>query len=127
MGLIWHLTKVFKQNKGVSSVEKSAYVPNLALLSDGEVCVEIGKRLRAERLRKGLSQVAMSELSGITLRTYKRLEADGSGSIATLVAAIRASGRIIGFQLLLPQPELPERREPLTDIANRRLRKKAAT
>lgn len=119
--------KIFGKTTGISSVEKSAYMPNLALLSDDEVCAEIGRRLRAERLRRGLTQVAMSELSGIPLRTYKRLEADGSGSIATLVAAIRATGRLIGFQLLLPQPELPEKREPLADIANRRLRRKVAT
>ncbi|GIZ51886.1 hypothetical protein NCCP691_19000 [Noviherbaspirillum aridicola] len=93
-------------------------------MSDEEVCQEIGRRLRAERLRRQLTQSEMSELAGIPLRTYKRLEADGSGSIATFVAAVRAAGRLLGLQLLLPQPELPERRNPLTDIAKRRTARK---
>lgn len=94
--------------------------PDMAFLSDGDICNEIGKRIRAERLRKGLTQAEMSELSGIPLRTYKRLEADGSGSIATFVAAIRATGRLLGLQLLLPQPELPERRDLLAEMSKRR-------
>lgn len=99
----------------------NSHVFELASMSDLEVCQEIGKRLRAERLRRQLTQSEMSALSGIPLRTYKRLEADGSGSIATFVAAIRASGRLIGLQLLLPQPELPERKNPLVDISKRRV------
>lgn len=102
-------------------MERTENMPELASLSDEDICLEIGKRLRAERLRKGLSQAAMSKLSGIPLRTYKRLETSGSGSIGTFVAAIRATGRLIGLQLLLPQPELPERKDLLTDIASRRV------
>lgn len=93
-------------------------------MTDEEVCQEIAKRVRAERLRRGLSQVEMSVLSRIPLRTYKRLEADGSGSIDTFVAAMRATGRLLGLQLLLPQPELPERKDPLADIAKRRVSRK---
>lgn len=99
-------------------------VPELASLSDDEICHEIGKRLRAERLRRKLSQAEMSQLSGIPLRTYKRLEANGSGSIATLVAAFRACGRLVGLQLLLPQPELPERKNTLIEIEKRRVSRK---
>lgn len=99
------------------------HMPEMASLTDDEVCLEIGKRLRAERIRKKMSQVEMSKLSGIPLRTYKRLEADGTGSIGTLVAAIRATGRLIGFQVLLPQPELPQRRDAFVEIAKRRVQR----
>ena len=74
-------------------------VPELASLTDEEICLEIAKRLRVEHLRKDLSQIAMSKLSGIPLRTYKRLEANGTGSIMTLVAAMRAYDRLRGFHL----------------------------
>ena len=107
-------------------MEKVNNVPELASLSDEDVCLEIGKRLRAERLRRGLSQAAMSELSGIPLRTYKRLEASGAGSIGTFVAAIRATGRLLGLQLFLPQPELPGRKDLLIDISKRRVSRKLA-
>ena len=105
-------------------LEKLFDMPNMALMNDEQICREIGVRLRAERIRRDLTQAEMSDLSGIPLRTYKRLEANGAGSIETFIAALRAFDRLIGLQLLLPQPTLVERRNPLTTLTAQRMQRK---
>jgi len=63
--------------------------------------------------------MAMSKLSGISLSTYKRFEANGTGLIMILVAAMRAFDRLLGFHLLLPQPTLLVRKNAILDIKQR--------
>lgn len=94
--------------------------PNMAHMSDDDIAKEIGVRLRAERIRRQLTQLQMAELAGIPLRTYKRLETNGTGAIATLIAAMRACDRIVGLQIMLPQPALPERKNRLIELTKRR-------
>lgn len=98
--------------------------PNMAHMSDDEIAKEIGVRLRAERIRKQLTQLQMAERAGIPLRTYKRLETNGTGAIATLIAAMRACDRILGLQIMLPQPALPEKKNALIEVTKRRASQK---
>jgi transcriptional regulator with XRE-family HTH domain len=52
-----------------------------------ELLQELGNRVRERRIGQGLSQVAMSERSGVPLRTWKRLEGKGEGSLRNLIQA----------------------------------------
>jgi transcriptional regulator with XRE-family HTH domain len=92
-------------------------------LRDADVILAIGERLRAERIRLGLSQAEFAQKAAIANRTYQRLERDGVGNIETLVAALRACNRLRALQIALPQPDLPERRTPLSRYTPPRVRR----
>ncbi|QCP48326.1 helix-turn-helix transcriptional regulator [Trinickia violacea] len=93
-------------------------------MSDIEITLAIGDRVRAERIRQNKSQLEFARVAGIPLRTYQRFERDGSGTIETLVAALRACERLRGLQVALPQPTLPERQTPLSRLTPPRVRRK---
>lgn len=76
-------------------------------LSDADICAVLGVRLKTERLRKGLTQEEMSASSGVPVRTYKRLEANGRGSLETLVAVLRVLERLQILEAVMPRPSLP--------------------
>ncbi|WP_175995726.1 helix-turn-helix domain-containing protein [Burkholderia stabilis] len=95
-------------------------------MNDGEIVHEIGDRVRAERIRQNKSQAEFAAAAGIPLRTYQRFERNGSGTIETLVAVLRACQRLRGLQVALPQPTLPERRTPLSRLTPPRVRRKYA-
>ncbi len=69
-----------------------------------EICSFLAARIRAARLDKKCSQKVMAEAAGIPLRTYKRIELKGNGSIKNLVQILRALGKIRGLEVLIPQP-----------------------
>ncbi len=73
-------------------------------LKDSEICAVIALRLKNERLRRGLSQVTVANSSGISLRTYKRFEADGKGTTQTFVAVLRVLERLRLLEIALPAP-----------------------
>lgn len=93
-------------------------------MGDFEITQAIGDRVRAERIRQNKSQLEFAGAAGIPLRTYQRFERDGSGTIQTLVAALRACQRLRGLQVALPQPTLPERHTPLSRLTPPRVRRK---
>lgn len=90
---------------------------------------DIGKylamRVRGERVRTGFSQSAFAEKAGVALRTYKRFELSGAGSIETLARILMAMGHARGFYTLFPQPKpaaqltLVERIQAISSAANR--------
>ena len=75
---------------------------DLTAMRDDEICSYLASRIRAARLECKYSQEVMAHKSGIPLRTYKRIEATGTGSIQNLIAILRALHRLVGIQLLLP-------------------------
>lgn len=77
---------------------------DLSSKSNKEVCIYLASRIRAERLRQGYSQATMSNKTGIPLRTYKRIELTGLGSIDNLVTILRTHDRIRAIEVLLPAP-----------------------
>lgn len=87
---------------------------NLTLATNDEACSFLASRIRSERLRQGYTQSTMSEKSGIALRTYKRIELTGNGSIQNLILILRTLDRIRGVELLLP-PNSPTTRPSITD------------
>lgn len=94
-------------------------------LSASQVAKEVGARLRAERIRRGMSQTEMAERAGLSTRTYRRLEAEGAGTVAALLAVLRVCERLRALQVFLPQAHLPEVRTPLSASTLPRVRRSA--
>lgn len=68
------------------------------------LCMFFSSRLRAERIRLNRSQLEMSKLCGIPLRTYKRLELSGKGTIENFIRTLVATDRVLALDLLFPDP-----------------------
>lgn len=82
---------------------------DLTKVTNDAVCSFLASRIRAERLRQGHSQTVMAKKSGIALRTYKRIEQTGTGSIQNLIIILRTLERITAITLLLPTPNTTPR------------------
>lgn len=80
---------------------------DLTSINDEAVCSFLASRIRAERQRLGYSQSLMAEKSGIPLRTYKRIELTGLGSIQNLIVILRTFERLTAIKLLIPIVEAP--------------------
>jgi transcriptional regulator with XRE-family HTH domain len=72
-----------------------------------QIAKYLAMRVRAERVRNGHSQQLFAEKAGVALRTYKRFELSGDGSIETLVRILMGLEHARGFFTLFPQPHLP--------------------
>jgi len=77
---------------------------DLRLVTNEEVCSFLASCIRNARSQKGYSQLVMSKKSGIPLRTYKRIELTGDGSIFNLIIILRTLDRIRGIEILFPLP-----------------------
>lgn len=82
---------------------------DLTKANDKQTCSFLASRIRSERIRQGYSQATMAETSGIPLRTYKRIELTGKGSIQNLILILRTFERIAALNLLFPSPEKSSR------------------
>lgn len=69
-----------------------------------ELLQELGRAVRDRRIAQGLSQLEISERSGVPLRTWKRLEGEGEGSLRHLIQAAIALRCEDNLALLFPAP-----------------------
>jgi len=69
-----------------------------------ELLQELGRTIRDRRIAQGLSQLEISERSGVPLRTWKRLEGEGKGSLRHLIQAAIALRCEDNLALLFPAP-----------------------
>lgn len=74
----------------------------LDLLSNDQVESELGKRLRAERLERNLTQEEVAERSGLSRRTITAIENGEGSSLSTLIALLRALGALSTLESFLP-------------------------
>jgi transcriptional regulator with XRE-family HTH domain len=65
---------------------------------------ELGRAMRDRRIAQGLTQVQISERSGVPLRTWKRLEGRGEGSLRHLIQAAIALRCEDNLASLFPAP-----------------------
>jgi transcriptional regulator with XRE-family HTH domain len=65
---------------------------------------ELGRTVRDRRIAQGLSQLEISARSGVPLRTWKRLEGQGEGSLRHLIQAAIALRCEDNLALLFPAP-----------------------
>jgi transcriptional regulator with XRE-family HTH domain len=72
-----------------------------AMASD-EVLDLLRDPVRLERKKLGYTQAEFAQRCGIALRTFKRFELGGAGSIDLLIRVVQVFGRGPGFDLLFP-------------------------
>ena len=81
----------------------------ISVLGDKEAMIKLGARLRAERLHRNLSQEHLAAIVGVTLPTYRKIEA-GNGTIEFrhVARALGAIGYAEALGELIPeaQPEM---------------------
>ncbi|MEN8512658.1 helix-turn-helix transcriptional regulator [Burkholderia sp. RS02] len=93
--------------------------------SERDIGKYVAMRVRGERVRGGFTQAAFAEKAGVALRTYKRFELSGVGSIETLARILMAMGHARGFYTLFPQPKpaaqltVVERVQAMSSTVNR--------
>lgn len=71
-----------------------------------QALIEIGERVRRQRLNRNISQKELAEKAGMGLNSIARLE-DGKGStLANLVRVLNAMDVLQGLEAFLPVPEI---------------------
>ena len=60
--------------------------------SADEVCTELGRRVRAQRLLQGISQLDLAGRAGVSHGTVRNMEATGQASMASFVRIVQALG-----------------------------------
>jgi len=76
---------------------------NMADVGVDELCQLVGERMRAHRIRIARTQAEVASSAGLSLRTYRRLEATGRGSIESLIVVLQAMGRVTAVAILFPE------------------------
>jgi transcriptional regulator with XRE-family HTH domain len=71
-------------------------------MASSEVLDLLRDRVRLERKKLGYTQAEFAQQCGIALRTFKRFELGGAGSIDLLIGVVQVFGRGPGFDLLFP-------------------------
>ncbi|NUZ08992.1 hypothetical protein [Piscinibacter koreensis] len=77
------------------------------------VCTLLASKVRGVRTQAGESQENFAKRAEIALRTYKRFERDGSGTLETFIRALRAIDRTQYLIGLFPQALPPRSRAAL--------------
>lgn len=75
------------------------------LKTPAELSEEIGARVKARRLAMEMSQAEAARRSGVSYRTWRRLEAEAKASIDDLVKAAVALRCEEGLETLFPAPK----------------------
>jgi len=65
---------------------------DFTLATTPEICVELGRRLRARRLVQGWSQIELSQRAGISAGTIKNLEKHGRATLESVIHVVAALG-----------------------------------
>lgn len=68
--------------------------------SEQEIRLELGTRLRAQRLVKGLSQADLAERAGISISTVKLIERKGQCTLENFMRLITGLGLVDELQTL---------------------------
>ena len=74
-------------------------------LSDKGVEDELGRRIKALRLRKNITQKQLAEATTLSLNTIKSLES-GSGKLSTVIAVLRELGALDQMDSFIPEPSI---------------------
>ena len=83
---------------------------NIKSFGNKEICGYLASRVRAERHVKKYSQAEFAKVAGISLRTYKRFESNGQGSIETLIQVLRGFDKLRMLEAIFPLPAEPRLR-----------------
>jgi transcriptional regulator with XRE-family HTH domain len=74
-------------------------------LSDKGIEEELGRRIKALRLRKNITQKELAEATTLSLNTIKSLES-GRGKLASLIAVLRELGALDQLDSFIPDTSI---------------------
>ena len=99
---------------------------NIYMLSDGEICRRIGKKVRELRLRQNITQMSLAQESQISVSSVKKIENGEIGSFDSIMRVLRILGKLDIFSPLLEDEELsPNEYFELVEASKKKLRKRA--
>ena len=75
-------------------------------LSDEATLQELGQRIARYRLNRNLTQSALAEEAGISMRTLHRIEHGGSTHISNMIRILRVLGLLENLEALIPDPAI---------------------
>lgn len=96
--------------------------------NDSEILRELGARLRAYRLQQNIPVADLARRAGLSKTTLTKVEAGADFRLGTLLALLRALGRLDALDSVLPAPlvsPLNLMREGTTPMRQRASRRRA--
>jgi transcriptional regulator with XRE-family HTH domain len=75
-------------------------------LTNRAVLLELGRRLKKQRIDSGLSQAELAVESGISKRTVERIESGGSVQICNMIRVLRVLNLLNSLNLAIPEIEI---------------------
>lgn len=91
----------------------------LRFCSEGEACRYLATKVRQARRAARMSQVELAKQAQVPLRTYKRFETHGKGSLQTFMHVLRALGRTQYLLMLFMTGSTPAPRETVEEKLKR--------
>jgi putative transcriptional regulator len=86
--------------------EMSIKLLDWEIMSNHQIEVEMGDRIRRRRLEMNISQTELARRAGIARRTITSVETGGGCSLLTLIALVRALRSLDWLEQFLPEPEI---------------------
>lgn len=75
-------------------------------MTDAAIVAELGKRIKATRLKKKFTQPQVAERSGISVFTISQMENGKNTSLISLIAVMRALKLLDNFEGLIPEQKI---------------------
>ena len=72
-------------------------------LSDTAILKQLGTRLKAHRISRGMKQQELAVESGVGVSTIAKIESGQSVSLSLLISVMRALGLLENLKLLVPE------------------------
>ena len=73
----------------------------MLLITDAELARELGKRVRAHRIARRLTQKSLAAKAGVHVNTLRTLEHTGEVTLSSFIAVLRALGERSALEVLL--------------------------
>lgn len=99
---------------------------DIYILSDTQLTKRIGKKLKATRLKRNITQQSLAEASSISLSSVKKVENGEIGSFDTLLRLLRTLGMLESISPLFEEEQLsPSEYYEMVNKAKKQTRKRA--
>ena len=86
------------------------------------LAVEVGRRIKALRVRLNMDQRTVAERAGVALRTLRGLEQGTGSTLETLMRVLKVLGAIQALEAFLPEPGV----SPIALFENQHERQRAS-
>ena len=100
---------------------------DIYVLSDTQLTKRIGKKLKAIRLKRNITQQSLAEASSISLSSLKKIENGEIGTFDSLLRVLRTLGMLESIGPLFEEEQLsPSEYYEMVNKAKKHMRKRAA-